>query len=157
MLNNGQHITAIGGSDDHHAAAIGIPATVIYMKELSVQGLIDGVRSGRVYIDIEGNKDRFLDLSATNGENKVYMGGVLKTKPADTINLTTYVRGVSGGTVEFIIDGKIESNLNRAISSEKEEIRVRWDADDSRHSIYVRVRDKDKRLVLIGNPVYIEE
>ena len=157
MLNSGQHITAIGGSDDHHAENIGTPATVIYMKELSVQGLLDGVRSGRVYVDIEGNKDRFLDLSAADRENKVDMGGVLKAKLSDTINLTTIVRGVTGGKIEFIIDGKLNSKLNQEILSDNEEKQVRWETDGNRHSIYIKVRDKNEKLVLVGNPVYIEK
>ena len=157
MLNSGQHITAIGGSDDHHAETIGTPATVIYMKELSVQGLIDGIRSGRVFIDLEGNKDRHLDLSAANRENEVYMGGVIKAKPSDTINLTTFVRGVSGGKVEFIIDGRSNLKLDREILSNDGKIQVKWEMDDTRHSIYIKVRDKDGKLVLVGNPIYIEE
>lgn len=151
MLNHGQRVTAVGGSDDHRAGTIGIPTTVIYMKELSVQGLIDGIRSGRVYIDIEGNKNRFLDLSA----DEVYMGGVLKAKPSDVINLTAFVRGASGGKVEFIIDGKLNPALNRDISSDDGQIQVKWTADDKRHSIYIRVRDAGGKLVLVGNPVYV--
>jgi predicted metal-dependent phosphoesterase TrpH len=157
MLNSGQHVTAIGGSDDHHSETIGTPATVIYMKELSVQGLIDGIRSGRVFIDIEGNKNHFLDLSATNKENRdEYMGGTLKVKPSDTINLTAYVKGVSGGKIEFIIDGKLNSKLNRELLSDNEKIQVKWQTDDNRHSIYIKVRDKEEKLVLVGNPIYIE-
>jgi len=157
MLNSGQHVTAIGGSDDHHAAAIGTPTTVIYMKELSVRGLIDGIRSGRVFIDIEGNKNRFLELSATGKENKdVYMGGTLKAKPSDTINLTAYVKAVSGGKIEFVVDGKLDSTLNREVLSDNEKIQVKWETDNTRHTIYIRVRDKDEKLVLVGNPIYIE-
>jgi hypothetical protein len=156
MLNSGQHITAIGGSDDHHAETFGTPATVIYMNELSVQGLINGIRSGRVFIDLEGSKDRYLDLSAAIRENEVYMGGVIKAKPSDTINLTTFVRGVSGGKVEFIIDGRSNSKLNREILSNDGKIQVKWEMDDTRHSIYIKVRDKDGKLVLVGNPIYIE-
>ena len=158
MLNIGQHVTAIGGSDDHHAATIGTPVTVIYMKELSVQGLIDGIRSGRVFIDIEGNKDHFLDLSATNKENRAeYMGGTLKVKSSDTISLTAFVKGVSGGKIEFIIDGKISSTLSREISSNDQKIQVKWETDNTRHTIYVKVRDKEGKLVLVGNPIYIEK
>jgi hypothetical protein len=127
------------------------------MKELSTQGLIDGVRSGRVFIDIVGNKNHFLDLSATNRENEVYMGGVLKAKPSDTINLTAYVKGVSGGKIEFMIDGKLNSKLNQELLSNNEKIQVKWETDDKRHSIYIKVRDKDEKLVLVGNPVYIED
>jgi hypothetical protein len=157
MLNSGQHVTAIGGSDDHHSETIGTPATVIYMKELSVRGLIDGIRSGRVFIDIEGNKNRFLELSATGKENKdVYMGGTLKAKPSDTINLTAYVKAVSGGKIEFVVDGKLDSTLNREVLSDNEKIQVKWETDNTRHTIYIRVRDKDEKLVLVGNPIYIE-
>ncbi|MHA4809061.1 CehA/McbA family metallohydrolase [Flavitalea flava] len=158
MLNSGQHVTAIGGSDDHHAATIGTPTTVIYMKELSVSGLINGIRSGRVFIDIEGNKNHFLDLSATNRKKREeYMGGTLKVEPSDTINLTAYVNGVSGGKIEFIIDGKLNSTLNREILSNNEKIQVKWGTEDNRHSIYIKVREKDDNLALVGNPIYIEK
>jgi hypothetical protein len=157
MLNGGQHVTAIGGSDDHHAATIGTPTTVIYMKELSVQGLIDGIRSGRVFIDLEGNKARFLDLCVADKENRTaYMGGTLKVVPSDTINLTANVKGVSGGKIEFVIDGKLNSKLDREILLDDDKIQVKWEADDKRHSIYVKVRDKDGKLVLVGNPIYID-
>ena len=158
MLLSGQHVTAIGGSDDHHAATIGTPTTVIYMKELSVQGLIDGIRSGRVFIDLEGNKNHFLDLSATNKDNKdVYMGGTVKVEPSDTINFTVYVKGVAGGKTEFMIDGKLNSTLSREILSDDEKIQVKWVTDANRHSIYTKVRGADGKLVLVGNPIYIEK
>jgi hypothetical protein len=152
MLNNGQHVTAIGGSDDHHSEVIGTPATVVYMKELSVQGLIDGIRSGRVFIDVEGSRDRFLDLSAAG----VYMGGTLKVGISDSVGLTASVRGVSGGRVEFVVDGKFSSELSRGVQSDDEKIQVKWAPAGARHTVYVRVRDKNGKLVLVGNPVYVE-
>ena len=158
MLNSGQHVTAIGGSDDHHAETIGTPTTVIYMKELSVQGLINGIRSGRVFIDIEGNKGHFLDLSATNKENKEeYMGGTLMVAPSDTLDLTAYVKGVAGGEIEFVIDGKPDPKLNREIVSNDEKIRVKWEVGERRRSIYIKVRSKDGKLVLVGNPIYVRQ
>ena len=157
MLNSGQHVTALGGSDDHHAETIGTPTTVIYMKALSVQGLIDGIRSGRVFIDLEGNKDHFLDLAAAAENRDVYMGGTLKVSPSDTIHLTVSVKGVSGGRIEFIIDGKLNPALDRDISSNNAIIRENWVTEDHRHFIYVKVRDKDGKLVLAGNPIYLEE
>ena len=155
MLNSGQHVTAIGGSDDHHAEAIGIPTTVVYMKQLSVPGLIDGIRSGRVFIDVEGNKGRFLDLFAVSGRDVVYMGGTIRTAASDMLELTAHVRGVSGGKIEFIVDGKLDAALGRDVSSGDAQIRVPWGTDAGRHSIYSKVRDKDGKLVLVGNPVYI--
>jgi hypothetical protein len=151
MLNSGQQVTAIGGSDDHHAQTIGTPTTVIYMNQLSVQGLIDGIRSGRVFIDVEGTKDRFLDLVAGN----VHMGGTLTVEAFETIDLTADVKGVPGGKIEFIVDGKVEPALNRDLLSDDEKVQVKWKTDDHRHFIYVRVRGKDGKLVLAGNPIYI--
>ncbi|TDW96908.1 CehA/McbA family metallohydrolase [Dinghuibacter silviterrae] len=154
MLNSGQHVTAIGGSDDHHAENIGTPTTVIYMKALSVQGLIDGIRSGRVFIDMEGDKNHFLDVLATHGRDTVYMGGVLKVAPSDTINVTAYVKGVSGGKVEFIMDGQINPALSRDIASNDEKIQV--DPESHWHTMYVKVLDKEGKLALVGNPVYVD-
>jgi hypothetical protein len=156
MLNSGQHITAVGGSDDHHAETIGTPATVIYMQELSVRGLIDGIRSGRVYIDLEGNKHYFLDLAASVGDREVYMGGTLRVKPLDTVNLTAFVKGVSGGKIEFIIDGKLWPEFTQAVLSDDEKIQIKWKTDYNRHSVYTKVRDKNQRLVMVGNPLYCE-
>lgn len=176
LLSAGQHVTAIGGSDDHRSAAIGTPTTVIYMKELSVHGLIDGIRSGRVFIDLAGDTAHFLDLVAvgaaassaasagaaaaaaftTSAPAEAHMGGTLPISPADTVRLTAFVRGVAGGKVEFIVDGRVATALGRRLSSGDERVEVRWVADDKRHSIYAKVRDKDDKLVLVGNPVYIE-
>jgi hypothetical protein len=33
--------------------------------------LIDGMRSGRVFIDLEGDKNHFLDLAATDKDREV--------------------------------------------------------------------------------------
>jgi len=41
--------------------------------------------------------------------------------------------------------------------SDNEKIQVKWVSGGERHSVYVRARDKDGKLVLVGNPVYIEE
>ena len=85
------------------------------------------------------------------------MGGTLKVKASDTIELTASVKGVSGGKIEFIIDGKLNPKLNREILSDNEKMQVKWKTDDTRHSIYIKVRGKDEKLVLVGNHIYIEE
>lgn len=69
-LNEGARITALGGSDEHAARSsrggrIGAPATVIYARALSEAALIDGIRSGRVYVRTRGGEGPVLDLTAT--------------------------------------------------------------------------------------------
>jgi hypothetical protein len=84
------------------------------------------------------------------------MGGTLKVGRSDIIDLTADVKDVAGGQVEFVVDGKPASKLDREISGGEEKVRVKWEMDGARHSIYARVRNREGKLVLIGNPIYIE-
>jgi hypothetical protein len=65
QLREGHRPTAIGGSDNHHAnwppeksGSIGYPTTVIYAQNLSVAAILDGLRSGRAFIDVTGSRNR---------------------------------------------------------------------------------------------------
>lgn len=163
LLKEGQHVTAIGGSDDHHAGenrttpgAIGNPTTVVYMEDLSVKGMLDGIRSGRVFIDIDGNKAHFLDLSAKRNVVESYMGSTLEIKPFDTIELTTEIKGVPNGKVEFIKDGALNPDLVRMVSADQQKISVSWKADKGDHFIYAKVRESNGKLLMVCNPVYIK-
>jgi hypothetical protein len=55
-----------------------------------------------------------------------------------------------------MIDGKLNLTLSREILSDNETGQAKWETDGNPHSIYIRVRDKNGKLVLVGNPVYIE-
>ena len=78
QLNQGFHITGIGGSDNHNAKvslplpggsmAIGLPTTVVHASELSMKAILDAIRAGRVFIDVQGSRDRAIDVVATVGE-----------------------------------------------------------------------------------------
>lgn len=89
--------------------------------------------------------------------DEVHMGGTLKVSPSDTVNLTASVKGVAGGKVEFMIDGKLNPALSRQIVSNDDTIAVKWAAVAGRHFIYIKVRDKEGKLALVGNPIYVEE
>ncbi|HWC19720.1 MAG TPA: CehA/McbA family metallohydrolase, partial [Terriglobales bacterium] len=74
QLDAGYRVTAIGGSDNHDASlppertgSIGSPTTVVYAPELSVGGILGGIRAGRVFVDLTASKDRLLDFFAQNG------------------------------------------------------------------------------------------
>lgn len=163
LLDAGQHVTGIGGSDNHNAdipadkpAAIGTPTTVVHMANLSLQGFLDGIRAGRVFIDIDGRKDRFLDLSAASGDRTAIMGGTLRPGPRQAVRFAAEVRGAPGGGVELVIDGKVDARYRRAIGGDGRVVLPDWIADGARHWVRADVREADGRLVLVGNPVYIE-
>jgi hypothetical protein len=165
MLNTGQHVTAIGGSDDHRAGEnvdqpgiIGNPTTVIYMKNLSTISLINGIKSGRVFIDIEGSIDRFVDLKIKNNNTGqiMPMGQTLYCNPHEKLSILVTVKGVEDGEVEFIVDGKTNSNLIYPIKSDDDRIELDWKNTHNNHYIYTKIKDKYNKLVLVSNPVYLE-
>ena len=67
LLEQGYRLTAIGGSDNHDAAngGIGTPTTVVHADSLSEQGIVEGIRGGRVFVDVAGTRDRLLEFTAS--------------------------------------------------------------------------------------------
>ena len=99
-LNAGHRITAIGGSDNHDAglardiaSAVGRPTTVVYVEELSTPGLLAGLKAGRVFIDLDGTRDRVLDLSARASAGEAVMGGVLAVKRGQVVRFAVTALG----------------------------------------------------------------
>lgn len=101
-LNAGHRVTAIGGSDYHYpprpeegkpGERLCQPATFVYAARLSVEGILDGLRSGRTIVskgpqlDFEAaaGKKNLLpgdDLGEWSGE--IRFGGVVSKGPAGT-------------------------------------------------------------------------
>lgn len=155
QLNQGRHITAVGGSDNHDAgiphdkpSAIGRPATVIHAEGLSTEALLAGLRAGRVFIDLDGTRDRTLDLSAKTGGREAVMGGTLAARSGDAVTFVASVAGADPAGLEVIQDG---ARVMPPISDGKFEIRM----TQGKSWVRVNVRDASGRLLLIGNPIYL--
>src|SRR5581483_11709504 len=162
-LNQGFRLTGIGGSDNHHAdlagsapSSIGHPTTVVYAKQLSQSGILSGIRSGRVFIDIEGTRDRALDLSASTSTTQAYMGEQLNAPRGSAVQFSIHVLHAAGAHVEVIEDGKKADSLAYPVLAQTDEIkRFEWNSDGSRHWVRVNIRSAEGRLLLVGNPVYL--
>lgn len=155
QLNHGRHITAVGGSDNHDAgiphdkpSAIGRPATVIHAEGLSTEALLGGLRAGRVFIDLDGTRDRTLDLSAKTGGREAVMGGTLEARPGDAVTFVASVAGAESAGLEVIQDG---ARVMPPILDGKFEIRM----THGKSWVRVNVREASGRLLLIGNPIYL--
>lgn len=162
LLNAGQHVTGIGGSDSHEAdrpasevGAIGSPTTVVYMSELSVHGFLAGIRSGRVFIDVDGTRDRLLDLSASAGDQHADMGQTLRLRAGEDVRFAVELKGVPGGAVQLVIDGHAEPAYRAAFDASHPIATAPWRSDGHAHWIRAEIRDSQARLLLIGNPIYI--
>ncbi len=92
QLQIGLQLTAIGGSDTHDVTSqnaspppgqIGVPTTVVYARELSIDGIVAGIRAGNVFLDTAGTRDRKLELTATHKQATAIMGGKLLCRPSN--------------------------------------------------------------------------
>lgn len=162
QLQKGHRLTAIGGSDTHDVtsknvppppARIGVPTTVVYAKELSIDAIMDGIRAGNVFLDTAGSRDRKLELSATYKQSAVVMGGQLSVPAKQSVTFTTRIEQMSGGTVEIIRDGK--TTRRTAIPAAKHTWSFDETSDGRPHWIRIDVRDADGKLALLGNPIYL--
>lgn len=163
QLDLGNRLTAIGGSDNHRpmrpldeAGSIGRPTTVVYATELSTPAILEGIRSGRVFIDLTGSRDRLLEMQAQDGGASANMGGELDAASGATVSLEVHVAACQGETVHFLVDGKESPQLPpQTITAADQRLHFVWHGDGKRAWLLAEVRDSSGRLLLLGNPVYV--
>jgi len=160
LLTAGHRLTAIGGSDNHDVErdtnAPGLPATVVFARGLSVPALLDGLRSGRVFVDVEGRRDRLLEFSARTGSTTAEMGGTLTAAAGSAIDFTVRIGTASGARIEAIRDGSIVPvGIEAPIRSDDETRTFRLAAEGRSGWVRINVRSAEGKLLLIGNPIYL--
>jgi hypothetical protein len=173
LLNRGHRLIGVAGSDNHDAiqyrgnspigaqAAIGRIATVVHADDLSQGGILRGLRSGRVFIDLGEQQarqggSRILDFAARVGAVQAMMGGTLpKPSRRTAVTGSIHVVGVAGGTVELVVDNSIVAVSAAAITGSDQHIA--FVLPDARKLRWLRanVRTADGHLWLIGNPIYL--
>ncbi len=163
QLNRGFRLTAIGGSDNHRPmipldqpGSVGWPTTVVYAKNLSTPAILDGIRSGRVFIDLAGSRDRLLELHAQGAGSSAVMGGELDAPSGADISLDAHVAACAGATVSLVVDGAdLPALPAQTVAGSEQNLHWQWRSDGRRHWVLAEVRDNSGRLLLLGNPVYI--
>ena len=162
LLDRGCRTTAIAGSDSHDPDAplerqlpVGTPTTVVYARDLSQIAILDGVRSGRVFIDLVGRPGTSVDLSATAGESSAVMGGRLQVAEDQEVHLTIAVSGVAGGRVELVSGTAGSSGLtDLSITTNEEKIELSFRKSELKKWLRVNIRNLDGDIVLISNPIF---
>jgi hypothetical protein len=165
QLQLGHRLTAIGGSDTHDVTAkssglqparIAVPTTVVHASSLGIEAILEGIRSGNVFVDTAGTRDRLLEFSARNGTESVPMGSLLGVRRGQSVEFQVRVANVSGGKVEVIRDGAVVKEMaGAAIGGDDHRLSFTQRSDGARHWVRVNVRDAEGHLVLIGNPIYL--
>ncbi len=139
-LNAGFRITAVGGSDNHDAdlppaRGVGTPTTVVWAENLSQDAILDGIRQGRTFVDVQGTRDRLLDVRA------------------DGTALSVRVAKAAGGRLMFA--GSAAAGLSDAGPLGEDTSRT-FDLAGRKGWLRVDVRGPDGKLWLLGNPVYLD-
>jgi hypothetical protein len=162
-LNDGLHVIAIGGSDNHnssydpdHESAIGKPTTVVYAAELSEKAILDAIRAGHVFIDVLGSRDRCIAFTATSGSQSAMMGDGLKVAAGEKLHLALKMEHLEGAHAELVRDGAVTAFAGGAVANSAQQMLEQDEVSDGgRHWLRINVRDAEGRLLILGNPVYV--
>ncbi|QWT19786.1 CehA/McbA family metallohydrolase [Bacillus sp. NP157] len=161
QLDKGVRITGIGGGDSHDgsdgardefAGRIGIPTTVVHARELSMEGILDGIRAGHVFVDAEGSSDRMLDVTAQAGNGVAHMGDAVAVGKGVALRVDVATSAVTGQQAIATLDGK---RLAAKTVDAAGAARFDWTGDGKAHWLRVDIRDGAGHLLLLGNPIYI--
>jgi hypothetical protein len=159
QLAQGFRPTAVGGSDNHRAVpmltepdiSVGTPTTVVHARELSMAAILEGIRAGHVFIDTEGTSDRTIDLEASVGADKAGMGDELKAGSGADVNVRASMKAPAGSKLAILLDGKPLPNATTSAPT----VDAHLAADGKPHWLRAEVHAPDGRLLLLGNPVYL--
>ncbi len=162
-LDRGCRLTGLGGSDNHRPlqpldqiGSIGSPTTVVYAANLSVPAILDGIRAGRVFVDLTGSRNRLLELSAQAGGLVFHAGDLLHAPRGDTVDFEAHVVAAAGGKLRWIEDGRDAAQTPDAnVTSGDQKFSLHWTSDGQRHWMRVQVEGPDGKLWMLGNPVYV--
>ncbi|HVI56817.1 MAG TPA: CehA/McbA family metallohydrolase [Luteibacter sp.] len=164
QLDAGLRITAIGGSDSHDgsdaprdafAGRIGSPTTVVHARELSMEGILDGIRAGHVFVDAEGTRDRSLDVQATAGSHVAGMGDALAVANGQSMRVVVHTAALGGQQLRVLDNGQPVDLAGRDVVPASGESAFDWKSDGKPHWLRVDVRSPEGKLLILGNPIYI--
>jgi hypothetical protein len=156
-------LTGIDGSDNHnapsdpgHAGSINSPTTVVEAEELSVAAILEGIRRGRVFIDLTASHDKVIDLSATASLQRARMGESLAASASVPVTVEAHLAACEQYTVHLFLDGvEVPALPPMQIPSADATVQHQWNGDGARHWIRAEARDTNGSLVLVSNPIYI--
>jgi hypothetical protein len=162
QLDLGYRLTAVGGSDNHRPlqpldkqGSIGRPTTVVYAENLSTPAILAGIHAGHVCIDLAGTSDRVLELTATGGTSTAQMGDTLTAPPGMSVAFAAKVSSSTPGKVVLLEDGKPLDIDATKIEGQYQTAHGSWTSDGQRHWFRAEVVEADQKLLLLGNPIYL--
>lgn len=165
LLNAGHKVTAIAGSDNHNAdlrsennrqTSIGEITTVIFANSLAQNDLLDGLRKGRAFIDLEGTTTRLMDIEAVAEGGRAMMGDSLKAADGNTISLTVSAWNTPDATILLYRNGDpVIAEFDYLRDNDLVEATITIQATDESEWMRAEVVSDTGKVLLMSNPVYI--
>ncbi len=111
LLRQGQRVTAVGGSDVHQLPPtegpgpyeVGTPTTWVYAEELSINGLLTGIKKGRVFVSESPDGPRIF-LTAEGNGTRAMMGDSLTVCAGAQVHLNASVKDGAGFVLRLLAD-----------------------------------------------------
>jgi hypothetical protein len=149
-IHRGRWRPAMGNSDTHLAGQLGVPHTVVFTEELSVDAVLAGIRAGRSWI--AGSAEIELSLSASAGDRGAGIGERLATE-GEPVVVRVDVSGAPGGTVSFHTD---RGTTHRESLTADGSAAVTWHTNAA-EALFVRVevRHPGGHMAALTNPVIL--
>lgn len=161
-LNEGFRLTAVAGSDNHDAgldkhehSAVGRPTTVVYADSLSQPALLEGLKQGRVFIDVEGSRDRLLEMHASIGKNQVQMGQTLPVSAGDVVEVEVRASELAGAKIHLYYGGELASVHRQSSEGGMSTSVYRIEAKSGDSWFRAELVDSSGEPLLLGNPIYL--
>jgi len=110
LVAAGSRAAAIAGSDDHRAgrdlgpldSPIGTPVTLVWADELSVEGIVRGVRDARTVVKVNGPDGPMIESELSGRRD-----GDTVLSPGSTATLRAVVTGGAGGLLRALANGVV--------------------------------------------------
>jgi hypothetical protein len=128
---------------------------VVRSPILSQEAILQAIRAGHVFVDVQGSRDRILEVTAKAGAAEARMGDVLAVPAGTQVELAVHVANVPGGRLSLAGPAADAVTGDLSLSGPDETRRLAFVADGSRQWLRVDVRDAGGKLVLLGNPIYL--
>ena len=163
QLRDGHRLAAIGGRDSHNAAnpprppgSIGWPTTVVEADELSVPSILNGIRTGRTFVDLTASHDKVVDFQAESGAGHAQMGGTLNAAEGAPIRVRVHTVACAGSVAHLLLDGEETADAPpMAVDKVDFSGTATLIAGAGRHWLRVEVRDGNGSLQLTTSALYV--
>lgn len=161
LLDSGLRVTGIAGSDTHDplrqdagAPRVGRPATVVEAANLGVPAVLEGLRSGRVFLDLTGTPGVRLDyVASTPAGRSARMGGELDLAAGRSLDLSfTVLAAGAGARIRSVgdiqpVDLPVPPGGTFSAASLTAPPGARW--------FRFEVTGPDGSRRMVGNPIYL--